>query len=268
MPVHTQRHDINSEQGRSVVVTSSRESRRRSLQFCPPFCFPLRARGAEIIGCLWVYLDSDKDRFLQREETIFDDNIQVKIVFLNMLLDCIFWSKAEHSRFSAIVLKDKKHTVLRTMIYVWNIGYIIISIVKLGFIRKIDEKFHNFWKVLITRIIDDVNWTETSSQIQLSLSISLDEFPLILSYVYPIANCMFLVDITIMHHQIVINIGCFQTMLDKTLHLNSWVCLRWMEQMTWCNVTMNVILSYILIKLFRHNKLELKSVNFYSKLMT
>lgn len=26
-----------------------------------------------------------------------------------------------------------------------------------------------------------------------------------------------LIDITIMHHQIVINIGCFQTMLDKTL---------------------------------------------------
>ena len=191
MPTHTQRHDINSEQGRSVVVTSSRESRRRSLQFCPPSCFTLRARGTDIIGCLWVYSDSDKDRFLQREETIFDDNIQVKIVFLNLLLDCIFWSKVEHLRFSAIVLKDKKHTIPRTTIYVWNIGYRIISIVKLGFIRKIDENFLNFWLEFRTRIIDDVNWTEASSQIQLSLSISLDDFPLVLSYVYPIAYCMF-----------------------------------------------------------------------------
>ena len=145
MPTHTQRHDINSEQGRSVVVTSSRESRRRSLQFCPPSCFTLRARGAEIIGCLWVYSDSDKDRFLQREETIFDDNIQVKIVFLNLLLDCIFWRKVEHFRFSAIVLKDKKNTIPRTTIYLWNIEYRINSIVKLGFIRKIDENFFNFW---------------------------------------------------------------------------------------------------------------------------
>lgn len=93
-------------------------TRRRSLQFWQPFCFPLRARGSEYIDCMWVNFSANIDSFLQREETDIGANKQVKISIKNWSWSGIFFGKLEHSQFSAIVFIDflqhryKKDTVV------------------------------------------------------------------------------------------------------------------------------------------------------------
>lgn len=92
-------------------------TRRRSLQFWQPFCFPLRARGSEYIDCMWVNFSANKGSFLQREETDIGANNQVKISIQNWSWSGIFFGELEHSQFSAIVFIDflqhryKKDTV-------------------------------------------------------------------------------------------------------------------------------------------------------------
>lgn len=93
-------------------------TRRRSLQFWQPFCFPLRARGSEYIDCMWVNFSANKGSFLQREETDIGANNKVKNSIKNWSWSGIFFGKLEHSQFSAIVFIDflqhryKKDTVV------------------------------------------------------------------------------------------------------------------------------------------------------------